>query len=75
MRPVQPPVAGHEDAGVGREIHDEMVRAFREYATDVKGGIFPAAENSVAMEASESDALGELMAAKELHKNVFPSRS
>ena len=38
-------------AGEYRRLQQERIAAFKEYATDVKSGVFPAAENLLEMDA------------------------
>jgi 3-methyl-2-oxobutanoate hydroxymethyltransferase len=47
--------AGHPPRSVKQyaRLHDQLIEAFRAYATDVAEGVFPAAEESAAMEPTE----------------------
>lgn len=55
---------GHPPRSVKRyaNVHEILMRAFQNYAADVSGGVFPAAENSVAMDPKELVALTRLIA-------------
>ncbi len=54
---------GHPPRSVKRyaNLHEVMLRAFKEFSSDVTNGVFPAAENSVAMDPREYEALNRLM--------------
>ena len=53
---------GHPPRSVKRyaNLHEVMLRAFKEFASDVTNGAFPTADNSVAMDPSEYEALNRL---------------
>jgi 3-methyl-2-oxobutanoate hydroxymethyltransferase len=57
---------GHPPRSVKRyaNLHEALLRAFREYAADVAHRVFPAAENSVAMESKELASLTKLLAGR-----------
>ncbi len=63
--------AGHPPGSVKQyaKLHDIMVNAFRAYSDEVGEGLFPAAENSIAMDPAEFEALEKALAG---HK---PARS
>lgn len=54
---------GHPPRSVKRyaQLHDVMLRAFKEYADEVAHHVFPTAENSVAMDSKEFQALNRLL--------------
>lgn len=58
---------GHPPRSVKRyaQLHDVMLRAFQEYAEEVAHHAFPAAENSVAMDPAEFQALNRLLGNRE----------
>lgn len=66
---------GHPPRSVKQyaRLHDELVRAFREFAADVSGGVFPAAENSVFLDPAELAELRKSLSTSGLHKTVFPA--
>lgn len=59
---------GHPPRSVKRyaNIHDILLDAFKEYASDVPKRVFPAPENSVAMDKKELESLSKLL---ERHKS------
>jgi len=56
--------AGHPPRSVKQyaQLHDVMVTAFRDYTAEVADGVFPAAENSIAMDARECAAMQKALA-------------
>jgi 3-methyl-2-oxobutanoate hydroxymethyltransferase len=54
---------GHPPRSVKRyaNLHEIMLHAFKEFASDVTNGVFPAAENSVAMDPEELESLNTLI--------------
>jgi 3-methyl-2-oxobutanoate hydroxymethyltransferase len=54
---------GHPPRSVKRyaSVYDVLLRAFKEYASDVTNRVFPAAENSVAMDPNEFRSLSKLL--------------
>ncbi|MHC5108415.1 MAG: 3-methyl-2-oxobutanoate hydroxymethyltransferase [Planctomycetota bacterium] len=56
--------AGHPPRSAKRyaSIHEILVEAFRNYANDVAGGVFPAEPNSIPMDSAELDELKRLLA-------------
>ena len=63
---------GHPPRSVKQyaNVHDVFLRAFKEYASDVTNQVFPAAENSVAMDQKELETLSRLL---ERHGNETQS--
>jgi 3-methyl-2-oxobutanoate hydroxymethyltransferase len=57
---------GHPPRSVKQylRLHDQLVNAFGAYTRDVKEGVFPAAEESVAMEPTQLDALSQALQAR-----------
>ena len=54
---------GHPPRSVKRyaNTYDEFLRSFKEYASDVAAGVFPRAENAVAMDPKEFQSLSKLL--------------
>jgi len=59
--------AGHPPSSVKQyaQLHDVLVQAFRTYVDEVSTGVFPGAENSVAMDPSEYEVLQHALAERE----------
>jgi 3-methyl-2-oxobutanoate hydroxymethyltransferase len=67
---------GHPPRSVKQyaRLHDVMVGAFRAYAADVAAGEFPARDHGVSLEPAELEELRQMLSARQLHKDVSPSR-
>lgn len=50
------------------QLHDELVAAFRTFASDVQGGVFPTARESVAMESAQLERLREALSTRVLRR-------